>query len=123
MSPDELGILIVFLLKLVDGLRSIRSEAWQQRKHVEIRRQVRDGWNLIFRDRVVEDPAEVVAVVVLIVAPQIGIVFFAVVMMVRLSERRRLNAAVCRHVAVQHVKTEFFSDRSAVFKRGIDRLI
>ena len=40
-----------------------------------------------------------------------------------MTERRRLDAAIRRRIAVQHVEPELLADRAPIFERRIDRLV
>src|SRR5262249_44312206 len=94
MSPHQLGILIVFLLILVDVLGGSRSKAGalrlKQREDVCIRTEVGDSRDLILRHCIEKNPAEVIVIVMLVISAQIGIILFALIMIVRIARRRRL---------------------------------
>ena len=95
----------------------------EQRQHVRISREVGNRRNLILRHRIKKNPAEVIAIVVLIIASQIGIVLFALIVVVRIAQSRRFQAAVRCDVAVQGVVTKFFTDRASIFKRRVHSFI
>jgi hypothetical protein len=55
----------------------------------------------VLRHGIEKNPTEVIVVVVLIIAAQISIVLFALIVMIGLAQRRRLDAAARRDVTIQ----------------------
>ena len=127
MSPDEMRVLGILFLVLVHRLGGRRGERGvlrlKERQHILVHSQARNRRNLILRHRVQKNPAEAVAVVVLIVTPQIGLVPLALIVKDRMAERRWLDASIRRRVAIQDIVAELLADRASVFERRVHGLI
>src|SRR5574341_1606330 len=108
MATDEVGILGIFVLVLIHCLRGCGRKRWilrlQQRQHVWVCVQIIDCGDLILRDRIEENPAETVGVIMLVVTSKIVLVALGLTMERRPVEGRRLNATGRSGEAVQDIK-------------------
>ena len=112
MPPHQLRVLITLPLKLVDVLGGSRSKAGglrlKQRQDVCIRTEIGDSRDLILRYGIEKHPAEVIAIVMLVITAQIGIILLTLIMIVRVARRRRLQTTARCDVAIQPVVAYLF---------------
>ena len=123
MAPHQLRVLIILPLKLVNVLGGSRSKAWglrlKQRQDVCIRTEIRDSRDLILRYGIEKNPADIIAIVVLVITAQIGIILLALIMIVRVARRRRLQTSARCDEAIQPVIAYLFANGASILKRRI----
>ncbi|MER3424977.1 MAG: hypothetical protein C4293_18870 [Nitrospiraceae bacterium] len=84
MPPDHVSVLVVLFLEFVHRLRGngLKGRILRLDQCDNIRVGIKPGpcGNLILRNRVQEQPGEVIAVIMLIITAQIGLVALAMIM-------------------------------------------